>query len=293
MYRLSAVKLTPWRCGSWSDAQVSQRRIDSTANPLVKELASLRDRRGRDASGTYLVEGLRESGRALAAGVPLVRVIYSPSLLTAEEEVLGLVSAASERGAEVIELAATAFAKISLRQNPDGVALQIAVVPRAGPALAGVKLDDDALVLVLDGIEKPGNLGALLRTADATGVDLVIVTGAGTDLHNPNVIRASQGSVFVVAPVVAEDNEALSFLRARGMKLVATTPSSSNPHWSADLRGPLALLVGTEATGLRDAWLRSADELVCVPMLGKAADSLNASVAGAVVLYEALRQRST
>lgn len=253
----------------------------------------MRDRRGRDASGTYLVEGLRESRQALAAGVPLLRVIYSPSLVPSDAEVLDIVSVATERGADVIELSSIAFSKVSMRQNPAGVALQVAMVPQLGQALADVRLSGDALVLVLDGIEKPGNLGALLRTADATGVDLVIVTDAGTDLHNPNVIRASQGSVFAVAPVVAEDGEALSFLRDSGARLVATTPASSTPHWSADLRGMLALLVGAEATGLRDAWLQAADERVCVPMLGQAADSLNASVAGAVVLYEALRQRST
>ncbi|HET8986190.1 MAG TPA: TrmH family RNA methyltransferase, partial [Trueperaceae bacterium] len=109
----------------------------------------------------------------------------------------------------------------------------------------------------------------------------------------PNVIRASQGSVFAVAPIVADVAEALSFLRSNGARLVATTPASTTPHWAADLRGTLALLVGTEATGLSDAWLKSADELVRIPMLGSSADSLNASVAGAVVLYEALRQRSS
>jgi TrmH family RNA methyltransferase len=271
---------------------VPARRIDSTANPLVKELASLKDRAGRNASGTFLVEGARETGRALRASVPVVRAIYSPELVSVEEDAHQLVTAAAAGGADVVELSGAAFSKISMRQNPDGVALQVAIVPRQGGAFAGVELHEGALVLVLDGIEKPGNLGALLRTADATGVDLVIVTGAGTDMYNPNVIRASQGSVFAVAPVAAEDGEALTFLRAGGARLVATTPASSTPHWAADLRGTVALLVGAEATGLRDGWLESADELVRVPMKGSSADSLNASVAGAVVLYEALRQRS-
>lgn len=271
---------------------MTQRRIDSTANPLVKELASLRDRRSRETSRTYLVEGLRESARALAAGVPLVRVIHSPALTDEDDGVLDLISAVALTGVEVLELSSSAFAKISLRQNPAGVALQVAMVEPSDLALAKIELTDGALVLVLDGIEKPGNLGALLRTADATGVDLVIVTGPGTDLHNPNVIRASQGSVFAVAPVVAADQEALTFLRDNGVRLIATTPASTTPHWDADLRGSVALLVGAEATGLRDSWLQAADELIRVPMLGSSADSLNASVAGAVVLYESLRQRS-
>ena len=268
------------------------RRIDSTANALVKELASLRDRRGREASGTFLVEGLREAGRALLAGARPTRVLHSPGLALSAPEAAALVKAAAERGAEVIELSPAAFAKISMRQNPDGVALQVPTPRRDAAALTRVTLREDPLVLVLDGIEKPGNLGALLRTADATGVDLVIVTGAGTDLYNPNVIRASQGSVFAVAPVVADDSQALEFLRANGVRLVATIPASSTPHWSADLRGPVALLVGTEATGLGEAWLNVADQLVSVPMRGTSADSLNASVAGAIVLYEALRQRA-
>lgn len=270
---------------------MSIRRIDSTANPLVKELAALKDRSARDASSTFLVEGLRECGRALAAGVRPARVIYSPGLTASDAEVADLVDVAVLQGAEAIELSNAAFAKISLRQKPDGIAVQVTAASAPGTALTDLHLPRDPLVLVLDGIEKPGNLGALLRTADATGVDLVIVTGAGTDLHNPNVIRASQGSVFAVAPVAAGDAEALAFLRSAGIKLVATTPASTTPHWSADLRGPLALLVGTEATGLSDEWLQAADELVRIPMLGTSADSLNASVAGAVVLYEALRQR--
>lgn len=271
---------------------MATRRLDSTANPLVKELASLRDRKGRSASGSFLVEGVREAGRALAAGARPTRVLLSPGLAPSPAAATSVANMAAERGAEVIELSAAAFTRISMRQNPDGLALQLSAASQAATALTDRQLGPDPLVLVLDGIEKPGNLGALLRTADATGADLVIVTGVGTDLHNPNVIRASQGSVFTVAPVVAADSEALAFLRSHALKLIATTPSSATPHWSADLRGPVALLVGTEATGLSDAWLAAADELVTIPMLGSGADSLNASVAGAVVLYEALRQRA-
>ena len=266
--------------------------IDSPSNPLVKELAALRDRRARDASGTYLVEGVREAGRAVRAAVPVVRLVHCPELTRGDEEAADLVASVAHDGAAVVELSARAFAKLSMRQNPDGIAVHARAAPLRAAPLADLDLGEDPLVLILDGIEKPGNLGALLRTAGAVGVDLVIVSGAGTDLFNPNVIRASQGSVFAVAPVVASDAEALTFVRDRAITLVATTPASTAPHWSVDLRRAVALAVGTEASGLREPWLRAADELVRIPMHLDAVDSLNASVAGAVVLYEAVRQRS-
>lgn len=299
---------------TWSDASVSVKRIDSPANPLVKELASLRERRQRDATGTFLVEGRREARRAVTAGLSVVRLLHCPALsganaadetveaaaaaeaveaAEAAATVAAVVGAVAELGVDVIELSPAAFAKLSQRQNPDGIALHVRAPARTGPRFAGVTLPDEALVLVLDGIEKPGNLGALLRTADAVGVDLVIVSGVGTDLYNPNVIRASQGSLFALSTVAADAAEALAFLAAHQVRLVATTPASITPHWAVDLRGPLAVLVGAESTGLREEWLRAATELVSVPMHAAAADSLNASVAGAVVLYEALRQRSS
>src|SRR5690606_3291024 len=172
----------------WCDTgpSVPGLRIDSTSNPLVKELAALRDRRARDASGTYLVEGARETGRAIAAGVPIIRLLHSPALTGSDSEAAALVALAGARGFETVELSAPAFTRLSLRQNPDGIAVHVEAVPLRASALADVRLEADPLILVLDGIEKPGNVGALVRTAGAVGVDLVIVTGAGTDLFNPN-----------------------------------------------------------------------------------------------------------
>lgn len=292
MYIAGATQLTSTAHLSWSYAYVTVKRIDSPANPLVKELASLQGRRQREATGTFLVEGLREATRAMAAGQQVIRALHCPSLSSERAGSAELLSAVTAQGGELVELSPVAFAKLSQRQNPDGIALHVHIPPRAEAPLGGVTLGDDALVLVLDGIEKPGNLGALLRTADAVGVDLVIVCGSGTDLFNPNVIRASQGSVFAVRTVAVDDAEALAFLADRDVRLVATTPASTTPHWAADLTGRVAVLVGAESTGLREEWLQAAGELVQVPMHAAAADSLNASVAGAVVLYEALRQRS-
>ena len=272
---------------------VSGRRIDSPSNPLVKELAALRDRRARDATGSYLVEGVREEGRALEADVPVIRLVHNPDLHASSPDARAVVEQVMARSAEVVELSSQAYTKLSMRQNPDGIALHARSAPLGAASLSEVRPVPAPLVLVLDGIEKPGNLGALLRTAGAVGVDLVIVIGHGTDLFNPNVIRASQGALFAVAPLVADDDAALRFLRSIGARLVATTPAAMLPHWSVDLTGPVALLVGAEATGLRDSWLRAADAHVSIPMRTVGVDSLNASVAGAVVLYEAMRQRST
>lgn len=263
-------------------------KVDSPRNPTVLAAARLKDRRHRSREGAYLVEGLREVERALASSVTARQLFVAPGL-PAGTAGARLAARAEALGAVVIELSNEAFERLSLRQHPDGVAL----VARSGdrslaraPALGG------GVVLVLDGLEKPGNLGALLRTADATGVKAVIVTGAGTDVENPNVIRASQGSIFAVPVYVARAEAALSRLRDEGFKVVAASPQAERPHWSADLTGDVAIALGTEAEGL-PAWLSAAaDELVAVPMRSRAADSLNVSVAGAVILYEALRQRS-
>ncbi len=250
--------------------------------------ARLKDRRNRSRDGLYLVEGLRETERAVAAGVPAVTLFVAPGL-PAGAAGMSLAVDVMELGGRVVELSDAAFGRLSLRQNPDGVALVARTVDRSLAASARAL---EGLVLVLDGLEKPGNLGALMRTADATGVSAVIVTGDGTDIENPNVIRASQGSVFAVPVHVAGAEDAIAYLRSGGFRLVAASPHAQSPHWDADLTGDVAILLGAEAEGLPERVSRAADQLVRVPMRSRAADSLNVSVAGAVVLYEALRQRS-
>ncbi|HLV12680.1 MAG TPA: RNA methyltransferase [Trueperaceae bacterium] len=266
-----------------------RRRVDSPRNPLVAETFRLRDHRHRARTGLFLVEGAREVERALAAGVPPRTLLLAPDLAP-RRVAEPLAAAAAAAGAEVVELSASAFARLSLRQGPDGVALVARAPDRrleAAGELAG------GLVLVLDGLEKPGNVGALLRTADAVGAAAVILTGAGTDVENPNVIRASQGSVFAVPVHVSSAAAAVDRLRSEGFRLVAASPRAGRAHWEADLTGAVALLLGAEDRGLPAELEAAADELITVPMRSRAADSLNVSVAGAVVLYEALRQRST
>lgn len=251
--------------------------ITSTTNPLVKDLVRLRSRRHRDREGRFLIEGRREIALAMRGGVELRQLVICP--------VLGGEAIA---GPPLVEMAEAPFRKVSVRQNPDGF---LAVADHLDARLDLLRLPVGALVLWVESIEKPGNLGAMLRTADAVGVDGVIVTDPTTDIHNPNVVRASQGALFTVAVAVTSATEAADRLAREGIRLVALTPTASTSLWDADLGGPVAVAIGAETTGLSPEVLASADEEVVIPMAGKV-DSLNASVAAAVVLYEAARQRS-
>jgi TrmH family RNA methyltransferase len=264
---------------------VERRRIDSPKNELVKEVVRLRERRERDRSGQFVIEGTRELERALSAGVPLRELLLSPEL--ARPEALALASRAERSGIPVSELGSDAFSRASIRENPDGV---MALAPTWRTELAEFEPPADPLLVVLDGLEKPGNLGALLRTADAVDADAVFVTGRGTDPFNPNVIRSSMGSVFSRPLLAVESEELREFLRTNGIRVVTTSPAGDQPYWNADLRGAVAVVLGTEHQGLGPEWLTAADSSVFIPMSGMA-DSLNVGVAGALMLYEALRQR--
>lgn len=268
---------------------MAAKRIESVNNPWLKATVRLKERRGRQLSGRYLIEGLREADRALAAGVPVEHLILAPAFIRETERVEELSHAATASGVDLITLAPAAFARLSLRQHPDGVAL-VAVSRRRSPD--SVPLPSDALVLVVVGLEKPGNLGALLRSADATGVDAVFLTGDGTDLENPNVIRASQGSVFALPVATGTEEEVVAALELAGLELLATSPRATATLWDVDLTGGVALVLGAEHRGLSEDWLERAGTTLRIPMRDGLADSLNVSVAGAVVLYEALRQRS-
>lgn len=259
--------------------------ITSPTNPRVKALVRLRDRRAREAAGVAVVEGAREVGRAVEAGWR-VRLVATCAAL-ASPEARAALPALDDLHAERLELSRAAFEKVSLRQHPDGV---LALIEPPARTLEGLTWPRGGLYLVADGLEKPGNLGALLRSADAAAVDAVFVTGAGTDLLNPHVIRASMGSVFA-RPVLAVDADDLrAALRRQGVRVVTTSPQGDVDLWDADLRGALAIVLGTEGAGLAGVWLDGADERVRVPMAGLA-DSLNVATTGALLLFEALRQR--
>jgi len=246
----------------------------------------LHDRRERERAGRTLVEGARETARALDAGIELETVLLAPTLLRTEGSELQRRLAVAN--VSLLELSEAAFARLSRRQGPDGV-IAIARTPRR--LLGELELSPDALLLVAVGTQKPGNLGALLRSADAAGVQAVILDAeAGTDPWNPSVVRTSMGSVFSLTPVVADGEEIRTWLAQHGVRLVASSPAAEPELWEVDLTGALAIVVGPEHEGLDAAWLDRADSCVRIPMAG-AADSLNVAVSGALLLFEAVRQR--
>jgi len=266
--------------------------ITSLQNPRIKQLVKLRDRRARDEAGVFLIEGYREVRRALAAGVKPAELYIGRDWFLGENEP-ALINEARQAGAMVVELSKEAFAKASYRDRPDGL---LAVAPQWKRTLADIDLlvkpssDRAPFLLVVEAIEKPGNLGTLLRGADAAGVDAVIVCDPVTDIFNPNVVRSSTGVLFSMPVVVEESTAVREWLRRRSVKAVATTPSATALYSDADLRGPLAIIMGSEQYGLTDYWLKESDQLVRIPMAGQA-DSLNVAMAAIITLFEAVRQR--
>jgi TrmH family RNA methyltransferase len=261
--------------------------ITSLTNPRIKHLVRLRNRRARDESGTFLVEGFRELTRAVDGGIGITEIYFCPELFLGENE-LPLIERAVAGGAEAIELGSGAFRKASYRDRPEGL-LGLAVQFPTG--LDGLKLSEVPLILVVEAIEKPGNLGTMLRTADAAGVDAVIVCDPTTDPFNPNVVRASLGCLFIVPLAIAPTPDTLSLLHERGIETFATTPAGPSHHWDADLTGPSAFIIGSEQYGLSEEWMEGADHRLRIPMGGEI-DSLNAAMAAGIVLFEAVRQRN-
>jgi len=260
--------------------------ITSLKNPRLKRLVRLRDRRQRDKERAFLVEGYREVRRALEKKVALDELYYCPGWFLGENEP-ALLGDAKAAGAELFELSKDAFAKVAYRERPDGI---LAVAPQWRRTLADLALPAEPLLLVVEAIEKPGNLGTILRGADAAGCDAVVICDPVTDLFNPNVVRASTGVLFSVPCAVEESSVVLAWLKGRGIRTVATTPAAAELYTDSDLRGPLAVIMGSEQYGLSGFWLDNADDAVRIPMAGQA-DSLNVAMAALITLFEAVRQR--
>lgn len=261
-------------------------KISSLQNPRVKQLVKLRDRRPRDEAGVFLVEGYREIRRALEKNVKLQELYFSPDWFLGENEP-ALIAQAEAAGAKLFELTKDSFAKVAYRERPDGL---LAVAPQWKRALNDLAMGPSPFLLVVEAIEKPGNLGTILRSADAAGCDAVIVCDPVTDIFNPNVVRASTGVLFSVPLVVEESARVLEWLRGKKIRTVATTPAAKALYTDVDLRGPLAVIMGSEQYGLSDFWLQNSDQPVRIPMAGQA-DSLNVAMATIITLFEAVRQR--
>lgn len=261
--------------------------LTSLRNQRVKEVLRLRQRRQRDRTGRMLIEGRREIRAAIASGVRIATLFVCEELLGPEDE--DIIKPARRGGAEIVTVNTPVAAKMAYRNNPEGL---LALAEQPGLGIEGIRLRSPALVAVLEGIEKPGNLGAALRVADGAGIDGLVVAGGGTDVWNPNTIRSSLGTVFSVPIARTGAREALDWCKNNGLCIVAATPGAEMMHWDADLSLPAAIAVGSEDIGLSGLWMEAADIRVRIPMRGTA-DSLNASASLAILLYEALRQRGS
>lgn len=249
--------------------------ITSPANERIKWLIRLRERRHRDSEGVFVVEGPRLYRRALDAGL-------SPAFTFVTDTW-------DETEGEVITVATDVLDRASYRQTSEGV---IAVFPQFATGLSLLAVSATPLVLVAENIEKPGNLGAMMRSASAAGVDAMVVVGSNVDPFNPNAVRASTGALFSVPIAITSWEELGPWLGERGIAVLALDPEASTRVWDADLSGSVAIVIGAEATGLSERAMNLAQRLLSIPQADHGVDSLNASVAAAVVLFEAVRQRS-
>ena len=260
--------------------------ITSLQNQRVKDAVRLRDRRGRQKQGRFFIDGTRELMRAIDAGVRLAEVFVCRSLCTGDET-QAVLKRLPDCGAEILDVTEPVFEKLAFGDRAEGV---LAVVETPHTALDNLRLPENPLVVVLEGVQKPGNVGAVLRSADAAGVSAVVVADAATDLYNPNAVRASMGTIFTVPVCAATTEETLAWLRQRACSIYAARVDGAVDYTEADCRGPTALVLGSEAEGLTAAWRADDVRAIRLPMRG-IADSLNVSVAAAVLCYEALRQR--
>lgn len=292
--------------------------VTSAQNPKVKRLLSLQEKSSlRRETGLFVLEGRREIERAVAAGYTVDTLFVCPEIMggvqlrgdTSFRRLVPLdptidcvdgspasvprVARSSEGVSDsactshVIEVPKWLYEKVAYRGGTEGM---IAEVRSREHDLAALSLPADALVVVLESVEKPGNLGAVLRSADAAGADAVIVCDPLTDIYNPNLLRASTGAVFSVPVACCTSEEAIVWLKSHSVKILTAQLQDSELYYDTDMTGPTAIVIGTEATGLSDGWRNAADAHIRIPMLG-VCDSLNASVSAAILLFEALRQR--
>ena len=260
--------------------------ITSTQNTRVKKLILLQQKSAeRRKAGLFVVEGRRELLHCLHSGYEIDTLFYCPQLLfvAGEGGELRRVIAANPS----LEVSAEVYERIAYRGSTEGVVAQMKVKTMA---LADLQLPDNPLLMVLERVEKPGNLGAVLRSADAAAADAVIVCDPLTDLYNPNLIRSSIGAIFTVPTVACSSVDCIAFLKERGIRILTAQLQDSHLYYDTDMRRGTALVMGTEATGLTEPWRQAADAHILIPMKGQL-DSLNVSVSAAILLFEAVRQR--
>lgn len=257
-------------------------KITSTQNPKVKSLLALEKPRERRNQQLFVIEGKKEIGLALETGYKIDSVFFCDEIISLND-----VSKLFKDEKLLIPVSKDVFDKIAVRENSGGM---IAVAEQKLHSLDQLTLSKNPLVLVLESVEKPGNLGAILRTADASGVDAVIICDPQTDFYNPNVIRSSIGCIFTKQVAAATSEDTLSWLKRNNISIYCTYLKASKGYHLTDYTKPSAIVMGTEATGLSDVWVKNSDANIIIPMQGKI-DSMNVSTAAAVVVFEAKRQR--
>ncbi len=263
------------------------KNISSAQNPLIKQMVVLQEKsRERKKTGTFVIEGLREIRLAIEGGYEIEQLLFCRDLLS-EEELDSLVE--QVKNTEVISLSKEVYEKAAHRKTTEGV---LAIARTKDLAIANLALGDNPLILVAEASEKPGNTGALLRSADAAALDAVLIANPKTDLYNPNIIRSSVGCIFTNNLATGNSEEIISFLKERNIQILAAAlREDSTAYDRVDFTKPTAIVVGTEDTGLSKIWLENADRHIVIPMEGKI-DSLNVSVSAAILIFEAKRQRN-
>lgn len=261
--------------------------ITSPQNPKIKALKKLEKASERKEQNLVLIEGLREAVLAHRAGYQLTQLFICKEVFTDSAAYPLNELQTTNHKPQTFEISKAVYDSLAYRETSEGII--VTAIPRK-LTLDSLALPENPLILVIEAVEKPGNLGAMLRTADAAGVDAVIICDPKTDVYNPNVIRSSVGTVFTNQLAVCETEGALKFLKQKKIKTYAAELTASLWHYEGDYKKPTAFVVGTEATGLRETWMKAADVRIKIPMLGKI-DSLNVSVSAGILLFEARRQR--
>ena len=258
------------------------KQITSVQNPFIKSLVLLQEKsKARKQSGTFLIEGEREISLAIKGGFEMETILFLPELI------LEIEANKLTRNADLIEISKEVYQKLAYRDTTEGI---LAVAKTKSLELSDLELSENPLILVAEAPEKPGNIGALLRTADAANLDAVIIANPKSDLYNPNIVRSSVGCLFTKQIATGTTDEIIAFLKERKINIYCATLQNSTSYHTQDYTTPTALVVGTEATGLTDEWRTAASQNIIIPMQGEI-DSMNVSVAAAILIFEAKRQR--
>lgn len=256
--------------------------ITSPQNTKIKNIIALEKARERRRQNTFIIEGLKELSLAVEGGYKINSVFFCPEIVSAET-VMGIIPNENL----LIPVQHSVFEKIAYRDSTGGI---IALAEQKNHTLKDVQLSDNPLVLILEAVEKPGNLGAILRTADAAKVDAVIICDPQTDFYNSNVIRSSVGCIFTTQIASASSADTIEWLKKSHIQILATYLNASKPYYEVDFNPPSAIVMGTESTGLSEEWVKNSNLNIIIPMQGKI-DSMNVSTAAAVIVFEATRQR--